>query len=299
MKYLNKPKVYVVCAVYNNLSFTRRLLADIENQTYKNVIITIVDDRSTDGTYEYIKRFHPNVIVLRGIGNLWWTGSLYWGIEEIMSTSKKGDFVLTINNDCRVAQNYISELVDASISHNRAITGSLIVDEKTKTRIWDAGVKMDWEKGEFIALGPRTVNEIPPGDKFQKEEIDILSTKGTLFPIEVFLQIGNFERKIFPHYLSDYEFSYRAKRSGFNLILSLKARVYNDILNTGIGGFIPDRLPLKQIFTFLFSRKSKLNIIDQINFVKLCCPPEYKLRNYIQLCKKLITISKKVDILHL
>lgn len=286
----NNQTVYVVCGVFNHLKDTKKFLECIRKQDYSKVKTFIVDDGSTDGTAEYIERKYPEVVVLKGNGNLWWTGAIKWAIEEILKVSQKEDFILTINNDCVFSKNYIRILLHSGIKFKRTIIGSLAVDKNDQNNIYDAGMKIDWEKGKFILLRPHYLNELPDGKLYQKD-VNILSTKGTLYPVEVFNKIGNFDQEHFPHYLSDYEFAYRAKKNGFQLILNYQAIVYNDTARTGLWKNEREKVSLKETWDLLFSRRSKLNVIDNFKFIKYCCPKEYQFRNYIFLLKKLIIVG--------
>jgi len=270
-------KVYVLTAVYNDLERTKSFLKSIKNQDYENIVIYIVDDGSTDGTGKYLKKYHPEIKVLKGNGSLWWTGSLYWGVEEILKTAKMSEFILTINNDCVVKSDFVSNLVKIASKYPRSVVGSVALD--LEGNLIDAGVKVNWKFCSFLSLLDEAKKNIRSGIDVITNA-DVLSTRGTLFPISVFREVGNFDKKNFPHYLSDYEFTYRCKLKGFRLLVSTNARLVNDAKRTGIDGKIPESFGLFGFWKLLFSRKSKVNILDHYKFVKLHCPLRYKPVNY-------------------
>ncbi len=280
-------KVFIICGVHNDLSSTKKFLTSLSRQSYPFIQTIIIDDGSSDGSSNYIKKKYPQVKILQGDGNLWWTGSIYWGVKESLKYAKVEDFILTINNDCTFDKNFVDMLVRTSIEHNRAIVGSLILGNKSTSKIYDAGIQIDWSKGRLIPLGPTSINDLP-NDKNVQDQIDTISTKGTIYPIEVFHKIGNFDKKHLPHYISDYEFACRAKAHGFKLILSYKARIYNDVQRTGFGDFNSNQFIIKKLNNLFFSRKSKINIIDHFWFITLCCPRQYKLQNYLLLIGKVL-----------
>lgn len=270
------PTVYVISASHNNLSQTRQLLRCLLNQSYHHVKIIFVDDGSTDGTAEYIRKHFPSVKLLSGKGNLWWTGSLNFGLQEILKIANQNDIILTINSDCIVEKDYISILVGEFLQHNRTIIGSKIFIVNRKEELVDAGVKIDWTNGRFhTTIG---------------NDSDALSTKGTMYPIAVVKKIGNFDKLHFPHYLSDYEFSIRAKRAGFKLRISRFAKVYNDLQKTGIGAIIPHDLTIRKAVDLLLSRRSKRNIYDHFWFITFCCPWYMKIYNYVLIFLKSLII---------
>jgi len=53
MKNLNKVSVYI--PTHNRLALLKRALHSVQNQTYENIEIVVVDDGSTDGTTEFLK----------------------------------------------------------------------------------------------------------------------------------------------------------------------------------------------------------------------------------------------------
>lgn len=277
--------IYIVLGAHNELGYVERLLKCLDRQTYKNYQLVIVDDGSNDGTDIFVKKSYPKAILKRGDGRLWWTGSLFIAIEEVLKIAHDDDLVLTINNDCLIENNYLENLIMCSREYKGAIIGSLVVNVKDKKTILDAGVRINWEKYRFETAGPKKILKIKDFGKVEKD-IDTLSTKGTLYPIKVFKDIGNFDKKHLPHYISDYEFACRAKRKGFRLLLSFKAIVFNEDARTGIGVTLNEKITIMELVDLLFSRRSRLNIIDHFWFVTLCCPVKYKFINYLRIFLK-------------
>lgn len=272
-----QPKVFLVCAVYNSLAETQAMLNCLKLQTYPNLEATIVDDGSSDGTAAYIKRFHPNIRLLRGDSNLWWTGAMHWGVEEALTRGQAGDLILAMNNDCTFEANFIERLVKLSLLHQRSVIIPLVVDQHDPDHVWDGGVRVDWGAGRFVGLPPTRVSQLPR-DKVSTE-VDTFTGRGVLIPVEVFQTIGNYEKQKLPHYLADYEFGLRAKKHGFRLLLTYEVLVSGSVKRTGLGDSMPRQLSYRQLWQLLFSRRSRINIIDHWRLIQLACPPEHKLRN--------------------
>jgi GT2 family glycosyltransferase len=264
--------VHILTAVHNDLNNLKKLLNSIYRQSIKKFTVTVVDDGSTDGTKHYLQENNPSIHIISGNGNLWWTGSINAGLEQILGTADESDYVLTINNDCTIKPDYLKKIL--SVAGSDKIIGSKVVSAQTN-KTWDLGERIDWAKGTI------TIRQK------DSDPVDAITTKGTLYPVTMFKQIGLLSKRL-PHYLSDYEIAIRAKHRGYKLIICSACIVTNDTQNTGEGDIIPDKVSFKQGLKLLFSRKSKVNIFDQFWFITLSCPIEYKLSNYLWLLKKLV-----------
>lgn len=120
------PTISIVIPVRNEEDFIAALLIDIQKQTYPaNLIdVIVVDDDSTDGTVEVIKKLNfQNVRVL----------SLHID-AEIVAYKKKAitlgvensnaELIITTDGDCRVGENWISTIVDFYLTHNVKLISS-------------------------------------------------------------------------------------------------------------------------------------------------------------------------------
>lgn len=247
--------IFILIPIYNRKELTLACLASFEKQTYTDYELIIVDDGSTDGSGEAIQKAYPSATVIKGSGSWWWAKSVNEGVRYILRKAQHNDYVLLINNDVEFEAGYLEKLVGASVAHNRALVGSLVKNFYNKSIIQDAGVRAQWNSFFF----PKS--DFNPLQKINKN-IDALASRGVLVPVEVFRKIGLFSRML-PHHAADYDFSMRAKRRGFTLMMSYEAVVYSK-----------DRPGDKQ-FPFwqnYFSKRSSSNIPMQISFALLDAP---------------------------
>lgn len=266
-------KVYVLTAVRDNLEDTKKFLKSIFSQTYKNFKVFVVDDGSRDETAAFIEKYYPDACLLRANGNLWWTASLNLALKQILKKGGREDYVWIVNNDCYFGKNTLRDLYNFTRKDDSSLIGSTVLDSKTH-KIWERGVAINWKKLEFT---------------MSKDKIDALSSKGTIYPLQVFRQIGLFDEKHFPHYFSDYEFSIRAKRMGYNLKVCPDTIVYNRTARTGIERAFVKSLSLVKLFSVAFSKRSKIGLWLQFNIVRFCCPEEYRLQGYLLLFRKILS----------
>jgi GT2 family glycosyltransferase len=264
--------IYVLIPCHNNKDEVLALLSCLGRQTVRELEIVLVDDGSTDGTEERVGQDYPHVNVVKGNGELWWTGATELGVSYILLRAKGDDFVLLLNNDVTVSEDYVEQLLSVTATHKHALIGSMLIDCHDP-EFMEGGIRAN----ERLYLFPNRNKFLLENEPWDTN-VDVLPGRGTLIPVEVFRRIGNFNRKKLPHYGADYEFSMRAKRAGFPLVVSHRARVFANLNITGLQS--PTGLiSTIQCCRLLFSKKSKGNVIYYLNYVWLCSTPRFKLPN--------------------
>jgi GT2 family glycosyltransferase len=211
--------IHILIPFFNRKQLTMECLESFSKQIYSDYSITVVDDGSTDGSSEAIRSRFPNVEVIETKGGLWWAKSLNVGLERILPRTKDGDFVLIINQDTEVKPDYLEKILEASTRNHRALVGSVLrnfYDQK----LFEKPTRVDWSTYSFLKSG------YSPEESGPYENADFLTTRGVIMPVEVFKKIGLYTR-LLPHHVADLNFSMKAKRAGFNLILSHEAIVYD------------------------------------------------------------------------
>ncbi|WP_315826507.1 MULTISPECIES: glycosyltransferase family 2 protein [unclassified Bradyrhizobium] len=258
-----KGCVHVVIPVFNRWQFTQQCVEDLRRQTYRHLTINVSDGGSTDGTRDKLARLYPDVEVIYDGKERWWAGSCALAIERILAKAATDDFVLLLNNDTRVPENYIETLVAWSRTHDAAV-GAKVVDSRDPTRVLDAGEMIDWERYDFPIK-----TEIASGER-HCEDVDTLPGRGTLIPIKMIRAVGNIDDRTFPHYISDYDFFCRIKSAGFKLLVCYDTMILAHIEETGI---VPQaQLTLRQAWREIFDRRSMTNLGDHWRFVSRHAP---------------------------
>lgn len=276
--------VHVLIPVHNRVNTTLECLDCLYAQDYGEFRVVVVDDGSTDGTSERIKERYPQTELVRGDGNLWWTGAMRVGVEHILKTVGTEDFILALNDDVTFAKEYISCIVDASIRNGRAITGSVYqAEESGEYSVDGASVRWGFLDTSYTIPSFSTRDEMP-------EVIDGLDTlygHGLLIPVEVFRKIGNFNSRDLPHYGGDTEFTYRAGKAGFGLIASARAEllVKLDKAHTGVHHSEKWYMSFSQAWQVLLSVKSACQLKSGFKLLDLYCPWRYRPINKLTVLK--------------
>jgi len=102
-----KPLVSIITINYNESQVTLDLLASLRNLNYSNVEVIVVDNASPNDDPDRIKQNYPEVILIKSETNLGFAGGNNLGVQKA-----KGEFLLFINNDTIVPENFIEPLVE-------------------------------------------------------------------------------------------------------------------------------------------------------------------------------------------
>lgn len=250
------PKLWICIPVHNRLHLTLRCLGSLFRQDYPAFQVVLCDDGSTDGTAAEIRTRFPEVIVLSADGNLWWTGAINCCVRYVLEHSTSdGDAVLTLNNDLEVPPNYLSVLAATVARYQRAVIGSVGYDIETRCLV-SPGYRQSWWTSKVTPVHPDL--DHLPGDPVVVE-VTHVPGRGTVIPVTVFREIGLYDERHLPHYGADYDYSHRARRAGYRIVVSAAARVYSHVSTTGMT--VIRQYPLvRGLYRYLFDRRSPANL---------------------------------------
>jgi GT2 family glycosyltransferase len=261
--HLKNKMIYIIIPVHNRIDKTMRCLDSIYSQNYENISVVMVDDGSSDSTAEKVSNLYPKTIILSGKGDLFWTGAVSFGINHVLTICREGDWILLVNNDVQLKNNTIEKLVTFAISRKRkvlvsalsvsSINRDVIIKSGTKVKSWALNITQHVLQGESISKI----------SSYESVEVDLLTARCLLHPVEIFLDIGNYNAVLLPHYGGDDEFTVRANNNGYKTCLLPTAVVYLDDE--------PTSLKLN-IIQQLFSIKSSLNLINRWKFARAVVP---------------------------
>lgn len=253
------PKIGVVVPAFNDRQNVLEFLSSLKKVNYKNSIVILVDDGSSDGTAEIVESKFPEVKVIKGSGNLWWSAATNLGIEHALNEGC--DYIYTINNDVLLDANIFKVLSNTAKDHKNAIIGSKIYDNKNRDKVWFFGAKFDRSSKDIILIAGFDK------DFTKLSTVDILTGMGMLIPRGVFEDVGYFDAKKMPQYLADSDLGLRAKKHGFELLVEPEAKVYSKIDSSWLNKQLAQP-KLRFVYDCYFAKRSPYSLTVRYEFYK-------------------------------
>ncbi|MEM9721828.1 MAG: glycosyltransferase family 2 protein [Bacteroidota bacterium] len=259
--------VYIVIPCFNRKKLTRGCLQALENQTYKDFKVIVVDDGSTDGTANMITREFPETILLFGDGNLFWTGATNKGVRYALENG--ATHVMALNDDTVPKEDYMEKMMYWAEQKPNAILGALDYDYNSK-KPYFGGEIHNWKTNKSFQL----LDRLPPAQHQGLHKVTHAPGRGLLIPRKIFETIGLFEEKKLPQYAADYDFTFQAAKAGFEIYCNYDAMLYSFPQESGDHQKRMER-SWSNYKKHLFSITGTGNLKVYTHYVLRNCPPVY------------------------
>ena len=180
-------KIAVLLTCFNRKNKTLACLKSLFG-IIPNCHVYLVDDKSTDGTSEAIKQNFPQVKIIKGDGNLFWSRGMYTAVKGCY------DFYLWLNDDVELYPFFLQELMACmSYGKNECIVSGLIED---------------FEKTKILYGGSDKNKKLVQPNKYP-QEITFMNGNVVLVPAYVVSKIGIID-PVFHHDLGDVDYGLTA-----------------------------------------------------------------------------------------
>ena len=210
-------EVSVVIPNFNGIAFLDSVLASLEGQTLSNFEVILVDNGSTDGSCSFVTANYPWVRLIELSENFGFCGAVNAGIR-----AAKAPYVLLLNNDTEVKEDFVEEMLAAIRRHKNAFScGARMVQYHDRDRLDDVG-------NYYCALGWSFARGRGKDIHAYETEDKIFSAcaGAAIYRKKIIEKIGYFDEEHFA-YLEDTDIGYRARIYGYENWYAPKAIVYH------------------------------------------------------------------------
>lgn len=245
--------ISIIIPSYNGIEVIKKNLPDIfeilkKFKTDKKELI-IVDDKSTDGSYEFLESFkgtHSNkeieIQITQNNKNLGFSSTVNSGVKMA-----SGDIVILLNSDVNPQFGFIEPLLKHF--ENPSVFAVGCMDESVENGsivLRGRGIGV-WQRG-FLVHCAGTLN---------KNNSLWVSGGSGAFRRSVWVELGGLEELYNPFYWEDIDLSYRAIKSGYKVVFERKSIVRHE----------HERGTIRRHFSS--SKVRKISYRNQISFVWL------------------------------
>ena len=250
--------IHIIVPVHNRSKITNKFADCLLQQTFQNYNFILVDDGSIDDTVKSIKKKIKNLTLLKGDGNLWWAGGIQMGIDWLKKNIKnKSEIVLITNDDIIFDKFYLENAIN--------------ILKNTERSFLIASYKNNLETNSLYYYNNKN------GRIFQENNLNFnancFAINSSFCQFKYLEDVGDFNTKLLPHYLSDIEFSYRVIKKGYKVIANKKVQVEWDIKSTGIHK--SEEISFIEYLRIVFTNKYSSNPIHWTCFYYLTMEKKY------------------------
>ena len=219
------PKVSVIIPHWNGVEVLEPCLQSLQQSTYPNLELVVVDNNSTDDSVQYVKSNHPEVRLIENSENLGFAGGCNKGLSLL-----EAEYFLILNNDTTHENDWIEHLVSQMESDPdiAAVQPKIMSAQNPKVFDYAGGVGglMD-VLGFPFALG-RIFTTMEADDGFYDSPRDIFWASGTamLLRSSALKTVGFFDEDFFAH-MEEIDLCWRLYNAGWKVVNAPQAKIYH------------------------------------------------------------------------
>ncbi|EKE21977.1 MAG: hypothetical protein ACD_7C00086G0029 [uncultured bacterium] len=208
---MNYPKVFIIILNYNGKNILKNTLESVYKINYPNYQVVVVDNASTDGSFEEARLLFGKFNFIKNNYNAGFAAgnnvAIKWSLE------KMADYIFLLNNDAIIEKDTLLTLINEAKKDSDVGILSPIIYKESEKKIWFSGGRINWLK-----MRNEHVNNI--------KKTQYITGCAMLIKKEVFKKIGLLDEKFFLYY-EDADFSLRATRNKFKLKIVPSAKVFH------------------------------------------------------------------------
>lgn len=273
-------KVGIVLVNYNGKNVLMDCIKSIKNMNYEDYKIILVDNNSSDGSVEDIRKTYNDIIIIETGENSGVAKGNNIGIRKALEIGC--EYILLLNNDTEVEENMLSNMLNKADKDIMVTCKMYFYNNKNK--IWCAGGKIHWNKGITSHHGE---NQDDIGQFNESKFVEFTPTCCLLVHKDVFKKIGLMDENYFMYY-DDTDFIARCSMNGIKLWYESSAVLWHKVSSTSGGN--------KSSISVYYSDRNRLYFINKFCKNKIMPMSYFYITRIIRLINYRINNKKLFDI---
>jgi len=246
-----RPMVSVVIPHYGGKDILNECIRSLNDCTYPNLEIIVVDNNSLDDSVQFIIDKFPQINLLQSEYNRGFAGGCNFGAQHA-----KGEYLLILNNDTVHEKDWITHLVQRMESNKNISAVQPKIKNYNNRDYFDyAGASGGFiDKYCFPFTRGRIFNTVEKDSGQYDDACKIFWASGTAFLTkkELFNQLGRFDETLFAH-MEEIDYHWKCQLMGYEVWAEPSSVIYHK------GAFtLPVSSPMK---TYLNYRNSLILLL--------------------------------------
>lgn len=262
---MGNKKIGIVTVLYNSEPVLEDFFRTLNEQTYKNFVLYLVDNNSTDRSVKTGQEYASIV----DFECKWYLQKENLGVAEgnnigIKAALKDGcDYILLSNNDIVLKEDTIQTLYDGLCETKATMAVPKIYYWDNPNTIWMAGGGFLWLQFSTYHHGEY---ELDKGQYDKKRSIEYAPTCFMLIDATVFSRVGFMDKKYFVYY-DDTDFIWRSIKLGTEKLTYIPESSLWHKVSSSTGGSLSD-------FTIFYAYRNHIYFAKKychgIRFILFC-----------------------------
>ncbi len=232
---MTEPSVAALVLNYNGKELTLETVASLLAMTYPACEVVVVDNASTDGSYEAVREAFPDVTQVQVEVNQGPASGMNAGLRYVLEQGF--DYALLLNNDIEGHAEMVTEMVAVAERDPRiGVVGPKAYYYWDRERIWSAGGILRFKESVTKERGD---GELDRGQWDRDEEVDYICGCAMLVRRAAIEATGLWDTT-YTLGVEDADWCARMKQQGYSCWYAHKARLWHKV-GQSVGVYKPGR----------------------------------------------------------
>lgn len=211
----------VIIVNYNGRHFLGPCLSSLQRQSYRNFMTVVVDNNSSDGSVEYLRKKFPDVHVIRLAWNCGFSAGNNAAFRMLMNKKSVKNFII-LNNDTWVERNFVMALVTAAKRNRKTGSVACRIIKARREVIDSAGIGIRRDCMTYAIGNGSPLSEF-------NQRCSVFGAHGTaaLYKRDMLEDVGLFDED-YSSYSEESDLSWRAFGRGWQCVYEPDAVVHHE-----------------------------------------------------------------------